>query len=445
MPLKAIAQGITVTPGVIAGLDAGRLAKAYPVGSALANQDRLLRTGRRIVARWGIAGAGEWQIPSTNTTSASQSYPVYATERVVYRGKTTLTPGYQLKASVLCQPSGACQQLAAQWVPDAPPAGGRIVITAYLDNGSDTETVTKEITPPISKETYYGEPNAAGEAWSNIFREEVDLFPADIIEGDAALRWCKGDTVVTLTVSYYGGIRCMDGVVWEHFTGYLREWTDAEYVGHGYTNGQGQPLLKYPSSYPIQRREEATPDPTSGSRHALTVSTYQQACLGPAVVGWTAWDEVDVLVSATEAAGKVVAVAGSWEDAFDSSTVLPDPDAEGWSTAGAAHARGFNLSGDLLECRDDEGVIPVTVWVYGSCGGGVGSPGYVRAWCGDHSWVEVLVDSSSAGWFSASGELRCGVGAEADTTCHLMIQSDAADDVEVLYVTIEFDRARRVG
>ena len=93
----------------------------------------------------------------------------------------------------------------------------------------------------------------------------------------------------------------------------------------------------------------------------------------------------------------------------------------------------------MLELRDEDGVIPVRVHVYGNTdvGGGLAR---VRVQVGDSSWVDVDVDSPTLGWFTATGELRCGVGVESTTTLRWGGAVVTCAQLDVLTVVVEHVR-----
>ena len=240
-----------------------------------------------------------------------------------------------------------------------------------------------------------------------------------------------------------GSVRVLDVCVSETMTALVRDWTDTDYVAHAFTDGAGYPLTKYPSNYPIQRREEATPDPTGGSLQALSVAKAQQMRLGPVLALWSAWDEPDVGITATVVTGWITSNTNPEDLHTDGNAVSYAETNPGWSLSSGANARGFNLSGDILELRDDDGVVPVRVRVYAKNSGGVGNQATVRFQTSDVSCVTVKITSSSLGWFEACGDLRCGIGAEDFSSLQVLgWVSSGADELEIVGFVVEFDGTR---
>lgn len=413
----------SVGPGALGPLVGGQVGKAHPVRGVLKNQDRVLWQGRRVVAHVGAYGAGVWQVPSTDPSmTTGQTHPDDSTEREAGAWKFQITPGYQLMASVMAQPSGGQQKAVGggNYGTADVAAGGHVKITVIYDNGPSTWTVTREITPPVSDEEYYGE--TTDDSWSTIWGPiVVDLFDAttlvDIAEAEDI---SEHDLTATLTVDYVGGVRIMEVVVFEHPVVYVRDWTDSEYVAHCFTDGNGKPLPKYPSQYPIQRLEEATPDLTGGSLQAVDVAAAQQRLLGPVLLSWVAWDEDDVDVDDSNAAGLSTS-STTFDDLPTDGAVTSYGEANpGWSVSSGSNARRFDLSGDLLELRDDDGVVPVRVWFYGLNSGGAGSPATIRVQTSTSSYIEGNVTNSTIGWTELSGDLRCGIGAQDFSSLQLL-------------------------
>lgn len=435
-----------VSPGAIGSLTGGQLGKAYPVRSVMMNQDRVLWHGRRVVARVGANGAGEWQVPSTDASmTAGQTHPDPGVDREAGAWKFLLTPGYQLQVAVIAQPSGGQQKAVGggNWGTADVAAGGYVTVTAAYYNGVTTWTVVREITPPVSTEEFYGE--TTDDAWSTIWGPHIVNLHDDgaISVLSEAEGISEHDVEVTLTVEYVGGVRVIEVVVFEHPVAYVRDWTDSEYVAHCFTGGTGLPLPQYPSQYPIQRLQESTPDPTCGSLQAVDVAAAQQRRLGPLLVASCAWDEVDVDVDDTAAVGWSTS-STTLEDLPTDGAVTSYAEANpGWSAASGANARRFDLSGDLLELRDDDGVLPVRVRVYALNSGGAGNPATLRVQTSASSFVEGQITNSTIGWTEFTGELRCGIGAQDFASVQLLGRvSNVAYALRVRTVVVEYDGER---
>lgn len=115
----------------------------------------------------------------------------------------------------------------------------------------------------------------------------------------------------------------------------------------------------------------------------------------------------------------------------------------GWSASSGANARGFDLSGDIHELRDDDGVVPVRVRVYAKNGGGVGNPATVMVQTSPASCVSVAITTTGFSWHEACGDLRCGIGAEDFSSLQLLGKvANGAYELEVLYFVVEYDGTR---
>lgn len=418
----------------LAPLRAGQYAKRSRVMSALADADRTLGNGRRVLGRVGLHGEAAHQIVSTTTTSASQTYPTKTASRVALRWKGQLTPGHWPTFSALIEPSGATQKFTAgSWVLDA--VVGWIDITCAF-TGPASVTVNHTFSLPVSGETYGGEGSASGWAWAALRRVgPITLAPPGaLINATTTRLWSEGVTC-EITVAFRGGVRCVDLVAQEVPTAYARNiGTDATstFTSPLGVTGNGLPATTYPSEFPLEALTAS--DPTYGSTLLADVVNRQAGRLGPILAQWSGWRESQA-VTATAAVG-ISTTSTTYVNLIDTSITAWASASPGWSLASGGQAQPYAISEPRRITRDVDAAVPVRCWVYGSRTGSGTST--VRFQSENFSIAEVLITSSSDGWWSATGTLRCGLGPEDTSVLQLLGKLGAAGTLTVRHAIVEY-------
>lgn len=424
----------TPSPGSPATLRGGQLARASRVGGALRNQDLVPQHGARLIGRLTSNGAQALQIPAADDPAGTltQTYPTATDTRELARFRWTLAPGYQPAVSLISLPSGPTQVSAfGVWNEDVQ-VGQVVIDVTWTAAGTATRTI--EITPPASPLQNKQVPAAP---WSAI-SERVELIlppdfntPAEV----AAYSSATSPVTVEVVVSAVGSPRVIDLAVYEVGVAFAQDAADGPWPFHCFTNGNGQPLGSPAPVWPVE--SVTATDPTQGHRQAADVADEQPRALGPVLWTWTAITVAEDVAATTPTPWQTSAIAPAydWYDGW----LLGDETYPGVSSSAGALSRQHDLSGDVLELRDEDGVIPVRVHVYGNTdvGGGLAR---VRVQVGDSSWVDVDVDSPTLGWFTATGELRCGVGVESTTTLRWGGAVVTCAQLDVLTVVVEHVR-----
>lgn len=420
-----------VTPGTLPQLQGGKITKKVPLVGALLNSRRVPWSGRPTIGTVGVHGAGEWQIPSSDGDgTVSQDYPKKDDARVVFRGKWRNNRGYYLAAKVSWQPSGGQQYYdipTSHWYWDSPPAGGHVEITVTTEN---SDTFTRTITPPISKKQYYGEETSPGGAWSAYGETWVHLRP-DVLDPNQLQDWYFFDGEVTVT--YYGGVRIHEVVLFElpyAISGSGGE-TNPDTAYLGMSTGQGLESTNLGTDYPDLPL----------MRHLIMTHTLalDYVC-GPHLLSWYAWDDVATSVADTDVPS-VDITSTTLVSILDGTSTLWSDDIRGWSTAAGSTSRRRDLSGEVLELRDSDGVVSVEVSVYAKT---TGDPGVVRVQSSTASFVEIPITSTTYAWHSITGELRVGIGAEDPTVCVALGRvTTGGDTLSVKGISITDDATRR--
>ncbi len=416
-------------------LRGGRYAGRSRVLSAYRDADDILGNGRRVLGRVGLHGEAAHQIVSTTTTtSPSQTYPTKTASRVAMRCKVLLTPGHFPVVSALVVPSGATQKFSApNWILDA--VAGWIDITIAF-TGPASETVTHTFALPTSGETNGGEGAAAGWAWANLRRVgPAMLAPAGALQNATTARlWSEGVTA-EITIAYRGGVRCVDLVVQETPGRYARSLgvdASSTFTAPLAVGGDGLTPPTYPSMLPLEERSAT--DPTFGAELLADVVDRQHSRLGPVLAQWSGWREAGA-VTLTEGQG-VTTTSLTYVNLIDTTLTAWAAASPGWSLASGGQAQQFATSEPRRITRDADACVPVRCWIYGSRTGSGTS--LVRFQTADYSVAEVGVTSSTAGWWSATGHMRCGLGPEDTSVLQILGKVGAAGTLTVRYVVVEY-------
>lgn len=429
---KPFPESGTGNPG-ISGLRYGQPAKKSKIESVFHEADAVIANTCRCLLSVGQHGADHLQILSSSTTSALQTYPLKTRETVVARRPPVkLTPGcfpYVLGTALESGPFQKYHIDSSQWKYDG--AGGSIKVVANYNSGLITH---ERIFPiPASGNANNAEDQGAGKAWF------FEIFGGALTD-QAIYQLCSDGATVELTVSYLGSPRVIDLGIFEVPLFYRRDTAtdpDEWMVPLSQKGAQGDPKpvpIPFPSEYPIE--ELSTTDPWYGTRLLADVSIRQQTQLGPILCEWSAWGESTVSVTATEAAG-LNATVTSFQDILYSDLIDWSSDNPGWSVSSGGSAQQFATSNHLVEFDGGkDAVVPVRCWIYGSRS--VSGTSYVRFQTERYSICEVKITSSTPQWWSATGHIRCGVGAEDASVLELIAKASAGSTLNIKHMLVEY-------
>ena len=119
-------------------------------------------------------------------------------------------------------------------------AGGDIRVTALYDNGTDTETVIKEINLGASLADFNAQPVNPAQAWDEMLepQEEWMIPIAFLVKAGTIAKFSKPGMIVTVTVEHIGSPRMVHLVVWEEPIAAAYDLTDTDKPPfNGYTTG----------------------------------------------------------------------------------------------------------------------------------------------------------------------------------------------------------------
>lgn len=432
--------GVSPSSPPLAPLTGGQLAKSDRVGSIFARQDRVLGHGRRILASGGRNMSTSFQVPGTVPLTLTQTHPSPTAERECGRIPIMdLAPGHWPRLSLICVPSGQTQKPIVigdtdYWAPAG--AGGHVLVTCVFNNGVDSETVTREISPPVSGNVYNAESAFAGATFAQLHRLQSELIAPVGVESDPATlaKWSDGVTV-TATIAYVGGVRIIDWTLAEEPYKYARSLFTSDWAGSLYTNGSGEPLTAYPSKYPVSYTNLG--GDVSGGTDFLLDTIARQAALGPVLLSQSTYDERGQAVTST-APDPVSTSSLTYVDLFNQSVTTYSEAAAGWSLASGANAAQWNTAGPCLELRGEERVVPCRVSVYArrAAGSGVCT---MRLAGSAYSVAEITVNSSTWNWYDTDAHMICGFGPAAGESSNVILFGKVASlgaTLEVRYLQV---------
>lgn len=414
--IRKLTGGVLPTSPPLDALTGGRPAKRDRVASVFAEQDRLLGHGRRIVAAGGMQGSTSYRITSVDALSNVPIYPEIGFELRVHRGRVNVTPGHYLVFNALCGPAGPTQgefdMGDGVYLQDS--IGGQIKVAITYDNGVDTlDPLVQTPGTMNSSDTYGAESMEPGGYFGQLhqIRAGFKIPGTDTIGPDAAAKAAAWSENVTaeIEVSYINSPRVADWIIYEVPFQYARSFEDpAPWSSSLYTNGQGQPLTKYPSAWPVSHTNTGG-DPSNGYTFALATASRQTSALGPYLISQSTYDEGHQPLS-QGTPPPLTTASTTYVDLWRPAITSWGADKAGWSLSSGGNAPQWGTSGPHLELRDKARVVPVRVSVYARVLGG--GTGRLRLMASDYSCAEILVNSSSYQWFETDAHLLCGFGAE---------------------------------
>ncbi len=404
--------------------------------------DRVLAHGRRILCRTGLNGASKWHIPDTQQMSLS--HPSSTDNRVVARTPPiSLTPGHFLRMMFVALPSGMTTQPDGLGSYEEGGASGSVKIEVLFDNGTDTETITKEIAVEGSKLANGAQPSAEGSSWAALSRHRTQpIYPADFKNVQNLAAWCDGVTV-TITVSYIGSPRVVSLVVHEEPFGFAYDANTDNWIAPMHSNDGGGSLGDLQGPFPFTKFGASD---NAGGVLAITQAA-KRLCqeIGPVVWYWSSWQEGNQNVTDTEAAPRATSTVGpeARSQLTENSTNFAYATARPLSsTAACVNATRVQDSEAQVVMRGKENVIPVRFWAYAAMSTAVGSPtATIRFACASNNSQShlTIAAGTSYAWHSVIGYIRVGVGPENLTGIFASIAVSATSTVNIRYVMITYE------
>lgn len=402
-------------------LRGGRLMDRARASAVHATGDRVLSHGRRILLRAGLHGADAWHV-SDDPVGLTPLHPNSTTARVVARlPAVRLSPGCFPRFVVLANPAGMTE-ITVDTLPAEAGAKGIVRLVCDFDNGTDTESVTRELSLPPSQATNAAQPSGAGAAWANLTRHmSLPIYPANLAPPAGLAAWCDG-VDVALTLSYVGSPRAVDVVVFEEPFALAYDVSAGGWAAPMHGDPNGGNLGQLPGKWPVVRRSAT--DAGHGGEVLVDAAARCARELGPVLFSATTWAEGDQAFDAAEAASRSV-TGTTWTELVSGVTAAYAASGAGWSVSSGANARRARDSEASVVLRDATNVVGVRAFIYAAMSSGTAT-GTVRFASGPESIAEIAVSGTSWGWHEATGHLRCGLGAQDPTSLQVRARTSGA-------------------
>lgn len=406
--------------GNAAKIKGGALATQSSRNAALRSQMQLVPHGRRVVAQVGLHGGLGFFVPDgLDTTSDPRLYPEPDWERVLFRGKVNVTPGYELWCSMVSVPSGPCQKyILSTDSYEATSDGAWLRIDCTYDNGVVPIVVAHGMTPPWSVLEFKGLDPAAGGAFSLTHQTKRITMPDGV-------GWVE-HVSAEITLTAIGGLRPVEIILYE---------MPKSVVQHDDSHRECT-IPQVPKSGMPDRAiiGKAYPgDARLGSHQAAkSMRDYRKVC-GPYIFSWSSWDETGVAMT-DDAEGDPETVTSSSFVGFKSSTITLHNDTHpGWSISSGGTSRNLEQSGPL-ELRGVNGCIPVLVRAYCKVSAGTG---VIRFQTAFYSLRDLSTTSTSYTWVEGLAWLRCGVHQSQETVLEVFGKCSGGGTLSIRYLSCE--------
>lgn len=400
----------------IGGLVANTVMKWAPFRAALAAQDAIPATSRRVVAEYGLNGSDEWHVPDDtagdpNNAGGAQLYPG-SDWRVVERQTFRLTPGSMLEAHAMFVGAGTVQKDSGGgfWIHDG--AWGKLRVGATWTSADGLSTTGPHYfgfaMAGSGLGTFGGGENTDGAAdfMSMQEREIEDIRPPTFASDPAVAALYSEDAEVTVTIELSGAPRVIHSNVYERPLAHVTEHDDAGDVSvHALPSGLA-PQTPRPMEKPA---DGATyEEHRGGTTRMMQVAARQGERLGPRLFGFYAWDEDEAAIWEQTDATPIAITSATFVDIFDTSITTYSADNPGM-IIGAAHAQLHRLCDPNMVMRGLAAVVPALVRFDASMSGGTGT---IRVQSGLYEWIDVTIGSGARALHEAVGYLESQVHAD---------------------------------
>lgn len=445
---------------------ARRTATKISAHQQFAGQDRVVGSGRRILATLGMGPVDDCFVSDSipDYAEGSNPDPIYPDDHTWYTvGRWTnlpVTPGHVLMLSILAIPSGVTQKnLSSAWEDDQRLGRVRVTVTLTNEDG-DTEAPVRVITVPISQLDNGKKPQSDGAAWGVVIEKTASLFVPEDMDTDIvdAAQWGGPFLTAAIHVEHLGSLRLVDLSIHEEPRRVTRAKADDNWPSHLYASN-GSPLESYPYNYLVE--QAASGDPALGAEHLVHVAREQGFQLGPMLFAGSCWDQGSATITGlfSSSSHNGMNDNGTGDDEAEPITVDGDSDfynvlksswwprdrGAGYAMGCGGYGRQYRTSDPTTIMRRVDGlglatraVVPVVVGIYvkkGTDPEAGTTVGWIRFWTSEYSYIEIEVTTSetSYGWLLAEGELECGIGPEDIVRCQILGAVHTTGDFSLRY------------
>jgi hypothetical protein len=430
--IKAL-QGLDPITPTIGGLLPFRPMRWSPVGALFRAQDTITATSRRVVARWSIGGASDWQAPEGTAADIALGSVVSpgADWRSLGSLSTRVTPGCELRAYALVSPAGITQDGAPTH-----PTGfyGDIRVQVTWTNGSSsTGPHSKTASTPGSSEP---EGDAADEAGANHSNTTIVSlgrhFPPGYTTTPATAAAYSEWTDALIELSIRGNPRVQSIVVYEHPLSHVTAHNNDGLVSvhampPGFAALTPGPMTRAPDGPTNEEHRH-------GTRRMMQVAERQSERLGPRIMHWLAWNEAEADLWEQAEATPVTTTSTTFVHLLDATITTYTNNTPGW-LVGSGYAKLARLCDPVLIGRNEIAAVPVRVRVDAER---AVANGVVRVQAGAYDWVDVRV-TGGRGIYTATGYLQGQVhGDHGSPPLVVWIRSLTGGTLSVYSVSCDF-------
>ncbi len=407
-------------------------AKRQHVGNAFRAQDRTLTPGRRILLSSGLHGNPRHQVTDIDIAEGDVIFPQPAIDfvnTVAEAQNVPVTPGHILRIEARCIPSGPTGANVGGSL-DYQGDYGVIRLAATWDDGTETETVTTDIAFGAQPSDYGHGADIAGMGFVQLTEKFAYNHPTGILfDPGEVVQWTQAGVTVDLTLSYVGGVRPVDVVVYEvpHKIGRTNGVPASP--AHIYQTFES-PIAGYPLEYPVEGATSG--EQRFGAKHGLEVAVASQDQTGPTILDISSHAGGVRNESGAPAPLSITATSLAplgWTAAVGGGDESPSLD-----FSGATFGRRFESSSES-HALSTTGVCRVRVSAYWKTSGGTATMQFKTA---AHSFIELSTTSTSYGWTHAIGHLECGQTVLDAQQIDILGSVTASNTGSVRYVRVEY-------
>lgn len=418
-------------PPAIGNIWQGKPAEAQHVKKMFAAQDHVLTPGRRIIMAVGMHGNPTHRVSDMDIAQDDAFFPQPDPndKNVVLSIKDhPITPGHFLRIEAHCIPSGPTGENNSGSL-DYTGDSGSVVLAATWDDGTTTELVTSTLAFPAPISEYGHGPDLSGMGFTGLQSKWTRNHPAGILFDTGELvSWTQAGVTVTATLSFQGGVRPVDVVVFEEPYKIGRADGVPHSPAHIFQAFEA-PLPAYPLEYPAEGASSG--DRRFGSAYGLDVAVAAQQMTGPSILSLSS--HTGAITSSSEPDPWEVTSTSfaplGWTAAVGASDEAPSFD-----FSAATFGRRFESSSES-HALEDTGVCRVKVAVYWAVESG--GECRIRFRTGDHSFIELATTSTSYGWSEAIGHLECGQTVLDAVQLHVEAEVDSTYTGYIRYIQVE--------
>lgn len=408
-------------------------AKRQHVDQVFRAQDHTLTPGRRIIMADGMKGNPRHQCTDIDIADGDTAQPIFEDSYARTVGRIEghpITPGHVLRIECRCIPSGPTGNTVGgttEYTGDT----GRFRAQVTWDDGTTTETITTDLQFDATVSDYNHGVDLAGSGFVQLQEKTALNFPpAMLFDYGEVTQWSQSGVTVDIKVSYVGGLRPVDWVIYEQPYKIGRDEGVPAGPAHLYQSGENV-IPAYPLEYPAEGA--ASGDRRFGSNYALSVANATATQIGPSILYLSSHSGGREPDAALPQSFQITSTSGFAPLDYAAPVTSGETPSLDFSTA--TFGREFQTS--HTDATGNTGVCRVRVSAYWRRKGGAGSPeARLRFKTAEWSLAEISTSSTSFGWTHAYAYLECGQTVLDKQQIEVLGEVDSGATGEVKYVSV---------